>query len=50
VEVYFLKDLPVGQFRLVASYLGYKTAEKQVNKESLKTLEINFELEEENFS
>jgi outer membrane receptor for ferrienterochelin and colicins len=47
---YFLKDLPVGQFTLIASYLGYKTAEKQVNIESLKTLEVNFELEEENFS
>lgn len=47
---YFLKDLPVGEFTLIASYLGYKTAEKQVSIESLKTLEINFELEEENFS
>ena len=47
---YFLKDLPVGEFTLVASYLGYKTAEKNVHIEPQKTLEINFELEEETLS
>ncbi|MDR2468990.1 MAG: TonB-dependent receptor [Tannerella sp.] len=47
---YFLKDLPVGEFTLVASYVGYKTVEKNINIESQKTIEINFELEEESVS
>ncbi|MDR0668152.1 MAG: carboxypeptidase-like regulatory domain-containing protein, partial [Prevotellaceae bacterium] len=44
---YFLKDLPFGEFTLAASYVGYKTAEKKVKIEAHKTMEINFELEEE---
>jgi outer membrane receptor for ferrienterochelin and colicins len=47
---YFMKDLPVGEFTLSASYVGYKTAEKSVKIEAQKTLEINFELEEESLS
>ena len=47
---YFLKDLPVGGFTLVASCVGFKTVEKEVKIESRKTLEINFELEEEQFA
>ena len=44
---YFLKDLPIGEFTLTASYAGYKTAKKKVKIEAHKTLEVNFELEEE---
>jgi outer membrane receptor for ferrienterochelin and colicins len=47
---YFLKDLPIGQFKLSASFIGYKTVEKQISIEANKTLEINFELEEESLS
>lgn len=47
---YFLKDLPVGEFTLVASFVGYKSMEKQINIESQKTLEVNFELEENSLS
>ena len=47
---YFLKDLPVGEFTLTASFVGYKTEEKKVKIEENKTLEINFELEEESLS
>jgi outer membrane receptor for ferrienterochelin and colicins len=45
-----LKDLPVGEFTLVASYVGYKNIEKNINIEPQKTLEINFELEEASLS
>ncbi|MDR0507477.1 MAG: TonB-dependent receptor, partial [Dysgonamonadaceae bacterium] len=47
---YFLKALPIGEFTLSASFLGYKTVEKKVKIEAQKTLEINFELEEESLS
>jgi outer membrane receptor for ferrienterochelin and colicins len=47
---YFLKDLPVGEFTLAASYVGYKTVEKRIKIEPHKTIEINFELVEESFS
>ncbi|MDR0658290.1 MAG: TonB-dependent receptor [Mediterranea sp.] len=47
---YFLKDLPVGEFTLAASYVGYKTVEKKIKIEAQKTLEVNFELEEEHLS
>jgi len=41
---YFLKDLPVGNYTLVASSLGYKTETKSVNIRAGKLLEVNFEL------
>jgi outer membrane receptor for ferrienterochelin and colicins len=47
---YFLKDLPVGEFTVAASYVGYKTGEQKVAIEANRTLEINFVLEEESFS
>jgi outer membrane receptor for ferrienterochelin and colicins len=47
---YFLKDLPVGEFVIVASCIGYRTEEKKIATEMQKTLEINFELEEEHLS
>lgn len=42
---YFLKNLPEGDFTLVAYGLGYKQAEKQVSIVSGKTIEVNFEIE-----
>ncbi|MDR1897879.1 MAG: TonB-dependent receptor [Prevotellaceae bacterium] len=47
---YFLKDLPVGEFTVTASFVGYRTEEKTITIEANKTLEINFELEEETTS
>lgn len=47
---YFLKDMPVGEFTLVASYVGYRPAEKTVRIEARTTIEVNFELEEESLA
>jgi outer membrane receptor for ferrienterochelin and colicins len=47
---YFLKDIPEGEFTVVASYVGYKTSERKITVEANRTLEINFVLEEESLS
>lgn len=47
---YMLKDLPEGKYILEARLFGYKTAEKEVVIQKGKTLEINFELDEESIS
>ncbi len=47
---YFLRNLPVGEFTLEASMIGFRTVSRQVTIEPQKTLEINFELEEESVS
>ena len=44
---YFLKNLPEGDFTLLVSGIGSKTAEKKVTCVANKTLEINFEIEED---
>ena len=44
---YFLKNLPEGKFTVEVSYMGYKTARKELTFKKGKTLEINFELEED---
>ena len=44
---YYLKNLPVGTFKLVASAVGFKPIEQEVTLESNKSLEINFEIEED---
>ena len=44
---YYLKNLPIGTFTIVASGVGYKSEEKKVTLEPNKALEINFELEED---
>lgn len=44
---YFLKNLPEGNFTIVASGLGYKPVQKQITIILGKTIEINFELEED---
>jgi outer membrane receptor for ferrienterochelin and colicins len=47
---YFLKNIPVGEFTIAASYTGYKTSEQKITIEANRTLEINFVLEEESLS
>ncbi|RHJ95064.1 TonB-dependent receptor [Parabacteroides bouchesdurhonensis] len=44
---YYLKNLPEGKYTLVMKSLGYKTVEKQVILKKGKTLEVNFEAEED---
>lgn len=44
---YYLKNLPVGQFTIVVSGIGYKTIEQKIVLESGKTVELNFEIEED---
>jgi len=43
---YRLKNIPVGTFTIVASYIGYESQEIEVTIEKNKTIEVNFELEE----
>lgn len=47
---YYLKNLPEGEFTVVMKTMGYKTIEKPVALKKGKTLEINFEAEEEALS
>ena len=44
---YFLKNLPEGDFVLEASSVGYKTISRNITLKKGKTLEENFELEED---
>ena len=44
---YFLKNLPEGEFTLSVSAVGYKSQERKVVLKRGKTLEENFELEED---
>ncbi len=44
---YFLKNLPEGNYIIVASAIGYKTIEKQIKLLKGKTIEVNFEMEED---
>ena len=43
---YYLKNLPLGEYTLVASYVGYVSVEKKVELIKGKTIEVNFELED----
>ncbi|MCG8698519.1 MAG: TonB-dependent receptor, partial [Bacteroidales bacterium] len=47
---YMLIDLPVGEHVIVAKSVGYKTVKKNIIIEGNKTVEINFELEQETMS
>lgn len=47
---YYLKNLPEGAFTVVMKTMGYKTVETPVTLKKGKTLEINFEAEEEALS
>lgn len=44
---YYLKNLPEGKFTIVMKSIGYKTVEKDIVLKKGKTLEINFEAEED---
>ncbi len=44
---FYLQHLPVEEVRLIASAVGYKTIEKQVQLEQGQTSVINFEMEED---
>lgn len=44
---YFLKNIPAGKFTLVVSGIGYKPIEKEIDLTIIKTMEANFELEED---
>jgi len=44
---YFLKNLPSGKFTIVVSGVGYKPIEKEIDLTSVKSLEVNFEMEED---
>lgn len=44
---YFLKNLPVGTYTMIAKSMGYKTIKRKVTTEKSRTLEVNFEMEED---
>ena len=44
---YFLKNLPEGEFTMEVSAVGYKTVSRKVTLRKGKTLEENFEIEED---
>lgn len=44
---YNMRNLPAGDFTVIASGVGYKPVEKQVKLSRAKTLELNFEMEED---
>lgn len=43
---YFLKNLPEGDYTLVASGVGYAAQKKEITLKAHRTIEVNFELEE----
>lgn len=47
---YFLKNLPQGKFTLEVKMIGYKTISQEVNIVAKKTMELDFELEEESIA
>lgn len=47
---YFIQDLPAGEITLVTSYFGYAPVEKTVELVRGRTMELNFEIEEEALS
>lgn len=44
---FYLKNLPVGEHTLVGEAIGLKTVEKVVKLEANKTIEVNFEMEDD---
>ena len=44
---FYLRNLPEGNFTIVASAVGYKSIEKNIKLISGKTLELNFEMQED---
>lgn len=47
---YFLRNLPTGNFNMEVSMIGYKISTRNVTIQSSRSIEIDFELEEENVS
>ncbi|MDR3285826.1 MAG: TonB-dependent receptor [Prevotellaceae bacterium] len=43
---FFLKNMPVGEFLIVASHIGYKTSEQKVKTTENTTIELNFSMDE----
>lgn len=44
---YFLKNLPTGKYLMVVSGVGYKTIVNEIDLASVKSIEMNFEMEED---
>lgn len=44
---YYIKNIPEGNYRITATAIGYKVAEKNIKLIQGKTLEVNFSLEED---
>ena len=44
---YFLKNIPTGTFTMLVSGIGYKSIEKEIDLTSVKSIEADFELEED---
>lgn len=44
---FFIKNMPIGEFTLVASYLGYKPFETKVKTIKGKTIELNITLQQD---
>ncbi len=44
---YYLKNMPEGKFTVVMKSIGYKTVEKEVTLRKGKTVEVNFDAEED---
>ena len=44
---YFLKNLPLGSFTIIAKMMGYSSVEKKVILKRNKTIELNFNLKED---
>ncbi len=44
---YFLKNLPVGKFSIIVSGVGFKSKEQEITLVASKTIEVNFEIEED---
>jgi outer membrane receptor for ferrienterochelin and colicins len=44
---FFMKNLPLGEHTIVVSGIGYKSSEQKILLQKGKTVELNFELEED---
>jgi outer membrane receptor for ferrienterochelin and colicins len=44
---YFLKNLPSGKYLMVISGVGYKSIEKEIDLTTVKSIDLNFEMEED---
>ena len=47
---YFLRNLPVGNFTIEVSMIGFSTIKREVKIEANRSIELNFEMEESNVS